>query len=59
MIIIIDNIYTGLLGQDKYPVIIQGPVERKMLKIYMNITRWLNCFNNCSIKIYYKSIIFV
>lgn len=29
IIIVIINVYTGLLVQDKYPVIIQGPVKQK------------------------------
>ena len=32
IIIIINNIYTGLLVQDRDPVISQGPVERKGMK---------------------------
>ena len=32
IIIIISNIYTGLLVQDRDPVISQGPVERKGMK---------------------------
>ena len=32
IIIIISNIYTGLLVQDRNPVINQGPVERKRMK---------------------------
>ena len=35
IIIIINSIYIALLVQDKYPVIIQGPVEQKILKAYM------------------------
>ena len=43
-IMIINNSYTGLLVQDKYPVIIQGPVKQKMLKAYMNIKKIVKIF---------------